>query len=600
VRSIARVPRAILRNAWWLLGLALATAAAARAQPYAADGGFGRPIEILAGDAVPAAGVAIDAAGEVVVAFADDQGVWTLRPSDRAAAPTQIARTDAVRQVTAGAVGGSVAVAWIERDRTTGESRHFLTWNGATAELFRDRVAVPMRIVDLGGRPWVLIGRRMTGFSEIVLLDATPQAGTRSERLLHRTELSVRGADVVLLQDGSAWLAWLEGKTDRTEFGLVAEWDAYVALVPADGSAASDRVSALGAADVVDERQRAAVAATPDGAVVAWPSEEGQVRVTEVTFERPEGARATRQHVFEPGRPLAVTPSSVYWVTAEAIRRTAIPRAAAAPAPGAAGDPTTHEAAETAIVSVAWSPVTIEGAAFAATVPAASATDDPPPTSSTPGPEPADASDIHALAWYGRLQGGGVAVYGSDDRVAMRPTWRDRLAAAMGWRPWALWEEIAGQALTAVVVGVFVTVATAPTLWLLALVALPLARGTLIAADRSAVDRAGSPRHMRAAARKVADATARLGAGLGLLPLALASAVLAWRGAAFGERPLASLTFLVVVAASSAGIGYLVGRRGDREPQFTVVLSAVVTAWVGATVVAFATYASWASVLGLA
>lgn len=586
-----------LRNALLLIGLALATAPAVRAQPYAADGGFGRPIEILTGEAVPAAGVAIDAAGDVVVAFADGQGVWTRKPSDRAAAATLIARTDAVRQVTAGAVGGSVAVAWIERDRTTGESRHFLAWNGATAELFRDRVAVPMRIVDLGGRPWVLIGRRVAGFSEIVLLDATPRTGTRAERLLHRTDLSVRGADVVLRDDRTAWLAWLEGKTDRTEFGLVAEWDAYVALVPADEPVASADVSALGAADVVDERQRVAVAATSAGAVVAWPSEDGRVHVTEVTVDATGEARASRDLAFEPGRPLGVTPSSAYWVTTEAIRRATLPAGTAAPSAVAS---TTDEAGEPVIVGVAWSPVTIEGADFAATVPAPPQTGTGSMAASPPGAEPAGASGVHALAWYGRLQGGGVAVYGSDDREAMRPTWRDRLAAAMGWRPWALWEEIAGQALTAVVVGVVVTVATAPALWLLALVALPLARRTLLAADRQALDRAADAQRMRAAARKVADVTARLGAGLGLLPLALASALLAWRGAAFGERPSTALVFLVVVAASSGLIGYLVGRRGDREPQFTVVLSAVVTAWVGATVVAFATYPVWAPVLGLA
>ncbi|MFO7546892.1 MAG: hypothetical protein R6W77_15465 [Trueperaceae bacterium] len=588
MRRAARAPGTALRNALLLLGLVLAAGPAVSAQPYAADGGFGRPFEVLAGDAVPAAGVAIDAAGDVVVAFADDRGVWTHRPSDEAAGPTLIARTDAVRQVTAGAVGGSVAVAWIERDRTTGESRHFLAWNGATAELFRDRVAVPMRVVDLGGRPWVLIGRRMTGFSEIVLLEATPQAGTRGERLLHRTELSVRGADVVLHQDGTASLAWLEGKTDRTEFGLVAEWDAYFALVPPNAPVASGPVSALGAADVVDERQRVAIAATSDGAVVAWPGEDGQVRVTEVTFDATGGARTTREHAFEGGRPLAVTPSYAYWVTTEAIRRAALPEAAAA----AAGGP--------AIVSVAWSPVTIAGAAFAASAREASSTGDGAPGAPAPGLASSSTAEVHALAWHGRLQGGGVAVYGSDDRVAFRPTWRDRLAAAMGWRPWALWEEVAGQALTAVVVGVVVTVATAPLLWLLALVALPLAGRTLLAADRLAVDRASDAQRMRAAARKVANATARLGAGLGLLPLALATAVLAWRGAAFGQRPLATLTFLAVVAVTSSMIGFGVGRRGDHEPQFTVVLSAVVTAWVGATVVAFTTYRTWAPVLGLA
>lgn len=617
MRSPGRPLAHLSRSAFVAGALALLPCTVASAQPYAAAGGFGRPGEVVSGAAVPAAAVAVDPAGGVHVAFADGRGVW-LRSLAAGAGSTdgdlpanQIASTDAVRQVTAGTVDGSVAVAWIERDRTTGESRHYLAWRGRVAELFRDRLAVPMRIVEVDGRPWVLIARRSSGFSEIVLLDATPEATARAERLLHRTELSVRGADVVMTQEGRALVAWLEGMTERTEFGLVAEWDAYFAAVAPGAPTPPSAIVALGAADVVDERQRATLAASEDGARVAWPGEDGVVRVTDLRLEGTEATRAARDLVLESGRPLAVTSSDVYWVTTDAIRRAALLFGADAlsdagkvdsaddgMAARAGGSETAAANAGAgsdadAFVSVAWSAVTIEGAAFASSEEASSEV-----TSSEEAASTLDA--VHALAWYGRLRGGGVAIYVSDDRVALQPTWRDRLAATMGWRPWALWEEAAGQALTAVVVGIFATVASAPLLWLLALVALPLARRSMTTADRIAAERGTDARRLRRAARRIADATARLGAGLGVVPMALAAAVLARRGAVFGERPLVALAFLAAVASASMAIGFVVARRGDREPQFTVILSAVLTTWVSATVVAFATYRDWAPVLGLA
>lgn len=545
----------------------------ALAQPYAAAGGFGRPVAIAANDAVPAAGIAIDGAGTVHVAYADAAGVWTLAPGDDAQ-PVLVARSDAARHVWAGTVGGRVAVAWIERDRTTGESRHFLAWDGSTIELFRDRVAVPLRVVAIDDRPWVLLARRAAGVSEIVLREAMPASGTPSERLLHRTELSVRGPDVAIAADGTTLLSWLEGKTDRTEFGLVAEWDAYVARLPGRVPVAVADVLALGAADVIDERQRTAVALLEDRGLVAWPGEDGRVRVSQVAFGRAgeagqaaEKARVSSTVALEAGRPLAVTAHEVIWVSGDAIRR-------------ATWDPE-QGAVEAEIVSLAWSPVTIEGAEMAL------------------GPRvPADAAGeaLQALAWYGRRQGGGVAVFASDDRVAMPRTWRDRLAAAMGWRPWAVWEEAVGQALTAVLVGIVVTIASAPLLWVVALIASGWAR---MAAARTAAEPGCDAAVLVRSGRRVTAAAARMGAGLGLTPMVLAAALLAWRGAAFDRQPLSTLAFVAAVAAVSWVLGATVARRGDREPQLTTLLAALLTAAVSVTVVAFASYRSWAPVLGL-
>src|SRR5690606_23605728 len=90
--------------------------------------------------------------------------------------------------------------------------------------------------------------------------------------------------------------------------------------------------------------------------------------------------------------PIGAAWPHVYWVTGGSVVRS---------------DVAAREA-----LNVAWSPVTIESAAFAA------------------------AGGVEALAWFGRAQGGAIEVYATDDRTPSRSAgataWRRRWAGARG------------------------------------------------------------------------------------------------------------------------------------------------------------------------
>src|SRR5690606_10312833 len=177
-------------------------------------------------------------------------------------------------------------------------------------------------------------------------------------------------------------------------------------------------------------------------------------------IERSAGGLAvvSRSTIGERGRPIEVLPDGAFWVSDAFVRRATID------ATGAVID----------VTSVAWSPAPIEGATLMATHDVTQSPVTAPPTVT--------------LAWYGRLQGGAIMGFASDDSVAFSPDLKDRVAALMGWNPWTIWQEALGQALASLLAGVAVTMGLTPVLFLLTLLALripaldarPAATGVLI------------------------------------------------------------------------------------------------------------------------
>lgn len=512
-------------------GLALTlllAATLASAQPYAADGGFGEPVRVASGTLPVVAAAAGEGAAYVVTA--DESGVIAFAAPPSEAGPLRVAESSTVRGVWATVSGGELAVAWVERDRATGQTRHWLTFRGESHLLFTHTQETPLVVGPGADGPWVLAPLREEEQARLTLFTWRGGAPVRDE-VLYATHRSVRGAYALDDPDpgapGPAWVAWLEGETQMTPVGLRSEWNAYV-MPAAPGAPVAD----LGLADVLDERQTVALGRGQEGAVLAlWRAQEANLQASRV--ERASGRLVVTDEVDlgEVGRPVAWSGGEAYWLEGPYLRRAA---------PFAGGEP----------VSVAWSPVLVAEASLAA---------------------PADGGAV-TLAWYGRAQGGEVRVYASDDSAPFEPGFVGRLAASMGWSPWNVWEEAAGQALTAVIVGVVAAIAVAPALFLASLL-LPRLPGVRV--------------------RPVAA-----GAVLGIVLPSLLVALLAWRvpGATAGAG---SLLGLPVSLAVGALVGYLATRRGDREAQLHVLVSSAVTVLVGLTLWSFAYYRTWAPFVGL-
>ncbi len=499
----------------------------ALAQPYAADGGFGEPSRVASGT-LP---VVAAAAGEGVayVVTADQDGVLAYPVGPGGGSASRVAGSETVRGVWATVVNGELAVAWVERDRNTGRTRHWLTYRGESHLLFTHTQETPLIVGPGAEGPWVLAALREEGEARLTLFTWRDGAPVR-DAVLYATHLSVRG--LFALDDpgpdapGPAWASWLEGETETTPVGVRSEWHAYVMHV-----AAGSPVVDLGLADVIDERQTVALGRDADGAVLAtWRAQEANLQASRVV-RTTSGLVVTEQvDLGEAGRPLAWHGEDAYWLDGPYVRRAA---------PFADGGP----------VSVAWSPVVVADADL-------DAAPDGPVT----------------IAWYGREQGGEVEVYASDDTAPFEPGPVDRLAAAMGWSPWNVWEEAAGQALTAVIVGLVAALAVAPVLFLASLLLprLPAVRGRPVAA----------------------------GAVLGVVlpPVLVASLASRVPDARVSVGSLAGLLVALVVGAL---VGYLATRRGDREAQLHVLVASAVTVLVGLTLWSFAYYRTWAPFVGL-
>lgn len=524
----------------------------AAAQPLAADGGWGRPTALATDGAVATVGVV--AVGNVVeLVWADQTGVWLAEsPVADHAAPRLLAPAEGVRQVSVGNVAGELAVAWAQRDRTTGRYHHFLWWRGKVTPLWDDPLEVRFDFLTLGGVPYALATLRSGGAAHLTLLPLDQSDG---ELVLHTTGLSVRGATHAETDDGGLWLAWLEGKTERTEFGVDSEWNAFALLVDPSGTASA--ALPLGRADVTDQRQRAVVDALPGGALAAWSGEDGNLHAA-IVERRPDGPVAlsvTRGadagQAGGSGRLLAAAWPYVYAIDGASFRRFDVVDVLGVADVLDVGDVLSQPPAAAAI-NVLWSPVTVEAAEFVGATP------------TTPD----------AIAWLGREEGGAVRLFASDDRAPLRLTWRDRLARTMGWNPWYLVEQAIGQALTAVLVGVLGALAALPYL----LVAAPIVART----------RGGSARPRRA------------GALVGAVPLVVAAAALAL-AAGYGQtEPYGTGAAVAASVAAGAALAMLATRAGDREPQATVLIAGTVTIVTGLALWAFVAYPHWAPLVGLA
>lgn len=500
----------------------------AGAQPFAADGGFAAPARVAAGTLPVVAAAAGE--GRTYVVTADSTGVLAYEVGTGEGEPVRLADSPTVRGVWAAVSGGELAVAWVERDRTAGRTRHWLSYRGENHPLFTHTQETPLQVGAGADGPWVVANLREDGEARLTLFTWEGGAPARTG-VVHATDLSVRG--VFALDDpdpgapGPAWVAWLEGQTEMTPVGLSSEWHAYA--MPATGAA---RPVDLGLADVIDERQTVALGLTADGDVLAlWRAEESTLQASRVEDRQGVLVVAEQVDVGELGRPVAWAGSRAFWLDGAYLRRS---------------DPFAGDAP----VSVAWSPVLIAEADLSVDA----------------------GTGLTALSWYGREQGGQVQVYASDDSQPFQPGFLDRVAAFMGWNPWHVWEEVAGQALTAIIVGLVGAMAAAPLLFAGSLL-LPRLRG-------------------------VRARPGVAGAVLGLaVPPLLVLALVSWvPSASLGDGPLLGLVATLAVGTLA---GVLAARRGDREAQVNVLVSSAVTVLVGLTLWSFAYYRVWAPFVGL-
>lgn len=551
---------------WWrraciAAGLCvIVLSASAQAQPYAAAGGFMRPLHVAGPGIVGAIATASDG-GVMQVVWADTTGVWRRPLFDVEAAPVQLAPAGSIRGLSATTAGGDMAVAWLERDLRTGRTRHSLTWRSRTVLLFETNLEIPMLIGEAAGTPWVLVAPRADGRATLTLYRLTAHGDLEEPISLHSTALNVTGiraAGTDAELRGPALIAWLEGRTETSGFGADSEWFAYVMRAASPGATVPGaRPTQLGLADVVDVRQAVAVGNGADGTVSAlWLTVDGALELTTLAQGQDALAVVDRQAVGEAGRPVAFAGADTYWISDAFIRRGTID------ARGRLGD----------VTSVVWSPVPIVEADLFATQGSSGAWQVPgSPAVSTVG-----ADSVTTLAWYGREQGGTVTAYASDDSRPFEPGLGDEIARLMRWSPWTAGQEAIGQALTAVLAGIVVTLGLAPLLFVLAL----LAARARVGVSRPAV----------------------FGAMLGIATPLVVLVVVALRflaadlsAAVSAGSAVRALPWLLLGALA----GYLVARRSDNEAQLVTFIAASSAALVATTTLAFVTYHDWAAFVGL-
>ena len=512
--------------------IALCFACAAHAQGYVAGGDFGRPFEVGATVGRTDVGAALLPGGPVAVWIDADGIVWA--PLAGTGAPQRVVRAPNARAISAAAAGGSLAVAWSERDRATGHTLHQLAWNGERALLLDATRAYPMVVVRGSASPLVAFAPRAGGRARLQLVGLEGRA-----TVVRESELAIEGVDAVRDADGNVYLSWLEGIRESTPLGERSDWTAYALVRPPGGAPALP--IALGTAAPSDAADGTRVGlddnpGTSREASVVFPGADGTLRVVDLVVRggtlRVRGAGPR----LGTGRALAVEGGAVLWTSGASVRRRSL-----------AGGPEQ---------GVALSPVTIEHAAAVG--------------------GGAGRGAHEALVWEGVRAGGGSAVWASLGGTAFRPGLRDRVAAAMGWNPYFAWAEAAGQLLTSLLIGVLGTVALSPLLWLASLVGAGPLRGL-------------EPRSLGAGAAA-------------LLLLAIAAVVAARNVFPPGTFTGAVGGFWAVPAAlalaAASGIAAL--RRGDREPAATVLLAGLLTSFLALALLSFATFRSWAPLVGLA
>jgi len=392
------------------------------AQPYAAAGGFDRPLEGFALTRGTLAAARDGSEARVIVGDASGARLLPLRPGVALddAASLWLARDTVVRGVAAADAwaGGPAAYAWFERDTSSGQYRYWWVW-GDEVRLLHEAVQAldfALSVGPDGPDAWF----------------AVPAAGgARLERhawqggnveVVAQSDRSLASPQAVRDDAGDVHLAYLEGATIDTPIGTTSEWSVVYAH---PGGARTVFDDALGPPATLALRAGAA-------GLLAWQRSDGLLLVS-----RLEGTTAAAPTPVGPGRLVGVTDdSTVYWTQGASLLASGVEPASGATAVGPA-------------VAVAWSPYTVAEASVTR------------------------VNAVTHLVWAGTLVGGGGRILRSDDATPFQPTLRDRLAAWFGWTPWAIGEEAAGQLTGALLVGVLGTMVLLPFLWLLT---LPLAR----------------------------------------------------------------------------------------------------------------------------
>jgi hypothetical protein len=505
--SIRRTVLASARALATLLVVALG--AASSAQPYGAGGGFDRPVEVARTTTGTSLALAAGDAGASIF-WTDREGI--LRGSiDGAGPPERIMAARGMRDLTATDVHDDSALAWVVRDLTTGRTRHWLRWRGQDRLILDTLQAYDLTLVEAPDGPAVLLARREG--SETVLRMIGWQGG---ETLVRRSDLSLVRYRGRFGPDGSARVIWLEGFNDRSAVGFSsAEWTAYLVEIGPDGRVGEPR--SLGPARYVGAESQTALSLSGGRTAALWPGPDG-----EVMFAVDDGEALALGR----GSPVGLSGTVSYWADGASLRRLD---------PLAGGDP----------VNVAWSPVTVQRGELAV------------------------IGGTSYLAWYGPTRGGDFEVYAADDRAAMRPGVRDRIAAAMGWSPWGFWEAMFAQVLGSLFAGVLISMVLSPLLWAAASIAArtPLARrptaaGLLLGAV------------LLAAVLAYAGARSRLDTGA--------------HAALFGTLPELALAFLL------AGVlTWWLRRNSDSELLIGMLGSGWLFLFLGTSMLAFQTFQSW-------
>lgn len=394
-------------------------ASAALAQPYAAAGGFDRPVQLSRGLEREVAALALDHGRPVLVQVQGDTLSMHTIPRDLGEPPVLLDPGPQVRMVVAsGGLDLPVVAIWSKRDLRTGRFHYHWTGGG---ELFSSVQAFDLVPVSTpsGARVFVARGQGLASVIDELGLDG--QADT-----LFHSEMRLLGLSATAL-DGGVQLTWLEGRTETTAFGSRDDWTAYAAGQEADGGWWGP--VALGTA--TGAAPWTATSLDGQGGVVRlFAGDDGLVR-----SHRSSGAAAddlgAEARPLGTGRPVGSAGSASgvgadYLALGNSLLRY--------PWDGGEAQP------------VAWSPLTIQEAGVVI-----------------------DAQGHTWLSWTGTEVGGSYALYLSDDRQAMRPGLGDRLAAFFGWSPWNLLQEAFGQLAASALAAVLAAMAATPVLWLLSL-----------------------------------------------------------------------------------------------------------------------------------
>jgi len=400
-------------------------------QPYAADGGFGRPRAPLPLLERPLAVLALDHGRASLVSW--EEGTVVVRDLAGARDVRRLGDASGVRDLTvASAVDAPLQALWVWRDLTTGR---YLYRSTLADEPFESGQLLPLVAVQQAEETWLFSHRGRDAGAEIVRLAPDGEAIP-----LYRTDLQITGLSAAAAE-GVVHLTWVEGFTETTAFGSASDWRAQAAWWSPDGRWAGP--IPLGNADGQVGRTATAAEAGA-GALVqrTWTGDDGVARRWQIAASDELVGPAVGVAALVAGRPIGTTLAAGvgtdFIARGHTVWRVADPASAA--------------------VAVAWSPVVIrEGWAVL------------------------DAEGIHHLAWIGSAAGGQDVLYASDDSRPMDRGPLDEIAAAFGWRPWSVVEEAAGQLGASLLVAILVSASTLPLLWALAVV---LARGASAGAAR--------------------------------------------------------------------------------------------------------------------